>query len=221
MGWCFSDLSSFVFRERVLRPERYVHCARQGGQRRLRRAVEQGQPPTLPDTEMQFKDAVFTAQCQLLYDRFGPHKNNLYGDVNLVNGVQWPKWDGVEPRWHRFRCGRGPEATQECVRLNLYSKRTRGTTAQNLALCRWLNSAVSRPFKLRIVDDRGEDVSGTRCRLVAGDGGVRREPPAPFPRAGLYIGIAESYEVRRVGVHHRTCLPRACVLPCDHHGAST
>lgn len=60
---------------------------------------------------------------------------------------------------------------------------------------RWVNSAVTRPFKLRIVDEHGEDVSSSACLVVAGEGGVRREP-APFPPGGLFIGVAERYEVR-------------------------
>lgn len=59
---------------------------------------------------------------------------------------------------------------------------------------RWLNAAVSRPWKLRIVSDRGEDVSSVVCKVVAGEGGVRREP-APYPAAGVFIGVAERYEV--------------------------
>ncbi|KAG2491600.1 hypothetical protein HYH03_010165 [Edaphochlamys debaryana] len=114
----------------------------------------------LPDTPMIFKDLVFDSGCQLLYDREGPHKNNLYGDVNTVNGVQWPVWK-PEARWQRLR---------------------------------WLNSATTRPWKLRIVDDTGADVSGSVCQVIAGDGGIRRNPTA-FPRAGLFMGVAERYEV--------------------------
>ncbi|KAG2484026.1 hypothetical protein HYH03_017116 [Edaphochlamys debaryana] len=114
----------------------------------------------LPDTPMIFKDIVLDSSCQLLYDREGPHKNNLYGDINTVNGVAWPVWK-PEARWQRLR---------------------------------WLNAASSRPWKLRIVDDKGSDVSGTICQVIAGDGGIRRNPTA-FPRAGLFMGVAERYEV--------------------------
>ncbi|KAG2484027.1 hypothetical protein HYH03_017117 [Edaphochlamys debaryana] len=114
----------------------------------------------LPDTSMIFKDIVLDSSCQLLYDREGPHKNNLYGDINTVNGVAWPVWK-PEARWQRLR---------------------------------WLNAASSRPWKLRIVDDTGSDVSGSVCQVIAGDGGIRRNPTA-FPRAGLFMGVAERYEV--------------------------
>lgn len=40
----------------------------------------------MPDTEMQFKDAVLDSKCQLYYDRASRHKKNLYGDMNIVNG---------------------------------------------------------------------------------------------------------------------------------------
>ncbi|KAG2484028.1 hypothetical protein HYH03_017118 [Edaphochlamys debaryana] len=114
----------------------------------------------LPDTPMIFKDIVLDSSCQLLYDREGPHKNNLYGDINTVNGVAWPVWK-PEARWQRLR---------------------------------WLNAAATRPWKLRIVDDKGADVSGSVCKVIAGDGGIRRNPTA-FPSAGLFMGVAERYEV--------------------------
>lgn len=34
-------------------------------------------------------DAVLTPDCQLYYDYFGPHNRNLYGDINLINGIPW------------------------------------------------------------------------------------------------------------------------------------
>lgn len=51
-----------------------------------------------------------------------------------------------------------------------------------------------RPWKLRIVDSAGNDVSGGVCKVIAGDGGFRRAP-VQFPIAGLFIGAAERYEV--------------------------
>ncbi|KAG2425551.1 hypothetical protein HXX76_013595 [Chlamydomonas incerta] len=115
----------------------------------------------LPDYEMQFKDAVLDSSCQLYYDRAGPHRNNLYGDINFVNGVPWPVAT-MEPRWNRFR---------------------------------WLVSSVSRPFKLRIVNAAtGADVGGSVCKVVGGEGGAR-PTPVTFPAAGLFIGVAERYEV--------------------------
>ncbi|KAG2440741.1 hypothetical protein HXX76_003598 [Chlamydomonas incerta] len=108
-----------------------------------------------------FKDAVLDSNCQLYYDRAGPHRNNLYGDINFVNGIPWPVAT-MEPRWTRFR---------------------------------WLVSSVSRPYKLRFVDAAtGADVGGAVCQVIAGDGGIRRTPVA-FPAAGLFMGVAERYEV--------------------------
>eukprot|EP00198_Chlamydomonas_reinhardtii_P001096 XP_001690431.1 predicted protein [Chlamydomonas reinhardtii] len=115
----------------------------------------------LPDWDMQFKDGVLDRHCQLYYDRAGPHRNNLYGDINFVNGIPWPVAT-MEPRWQRFR---------------------------------WLVSSVSRPYKLRFVDAAtGADVGGSKCHVIAGDGGIRRTP-ATFPAAGLFVAVAERYEV--------------------------
>ncbi|KAG2440722.1 hypothetical protein HXX76_003579 [Chlamydomonas incerta] len=113
-----------------------------------------------PDYEMQFKDAVLDSNCQLYYDRAGPHRNNLYGDINFVNGIPWPVAT-MEPRWTRFR---------------------------------WLGSSVSRPWKLRFVFENGTDFGGSKCKVIGGEGGLRRTP-VTFPAAGLFIGVAERYEV--------------------------
>ena len=67
---------------------------------------------------------------------------------------------------------------------------------------RWLTSSVTRPYKLRIVDESGADVSGSVCQVVGGDGGIRRTP-APYPAAGLWIGVAERYDVSS---QHQPCI---------------
>ncbi|KAG2441979.1 hypothetical protein HYH02_009772 [Chlamydomonas schloesseri] len=122
-----------------------------------------GQPwnlDNIPEWDMQFKDAVLDSNCQLYYDRAGPHRNNLYGDINFVNGIPWPVAT-MEPRWQRFR---------------------------------WLVSSVARPYKLRLVFANGTDYSGNKCQVVGGEAGLRRSP-VPFPAAGLFMGVAERYEV--------------------------
>lgn len=59
---------------------------------------------------------------------------------------------------------------------------------------RLLNAAVSRPFLFKIKDHRLSDVSQRICRVIATDGGFRRTHIA-FPIEGLYIGVAERYEI--------------------------
>ncbi len=114
----------------------------------------------VPYTEMQFKDALLDGECQLFFDRLGDHENNLYGDINLVNGRPWPVFT-IEPRWQRFA---------------------------------WLNSAVSRPWKMLLVDETGTAISDSICRVIAGDGGLRSEPAA-YPADGLFIAVSERWEV--------------------------
>jgi hypothetical protein len=58
---------------------------------------------------------------------------------------------------------------------------------------RFVNSAVSRPWLLKIKDAFGRDVSQTMCYIIASDGGYR-SPPVPWPAEGLQIGVAERYE---------------------------
>eukprot|EP01121_Diplochlamys_sp_Union-15-3_P001467 TRINITY_DN1126_c0_g1_i1.p1 TRINITY_DN1126_c0_g1~~TRINITY_DN1126_c0_g1_i1.p1 ORF type:complete len:598 (+),score=93.81 TRINITY_DN1126_c0_g1_i1:66-1859(+) len=54
------------------------------------------------DFELIISDKVFDSNDQLLYDSDGAHKDNLYGDHNLVNGIPWPLLQ-VEKRVYRFR----------------------------------------------------------------------------------------------------------------------
>lgn len=56
---------------------------------------------SMEDLQLVFTDSVFNRQCDLFYDRGGIHKNNLYGDVNFVNGVPWPT-HAVRPEWYRM-----------------------------------------------------------------------------------------------------------------------
>ncbi len=64
----------------------------------------------LPDEEHSIpfilKDATLQSmgdfKYDLLYDKLRDHKNNLYGDINMVNGVAWPKLD-VDPVTYRLR----------------------------------------------------------------------------------------------------------------------
>ena len=48
------------------------------------------------------QDKVLDGKCQLFADPFGVHENSLYGDVNLVSGIPFPKMI-LEPKWYRFR----------------------------------------------------------------------------------------------------------------------
>lgn len=64
-----------------------------------------GEPWNLEDIQeyrMILADKVLDNKCQLLADTFGVHQNNLYGDVNLVSGIPFPKMN-LEPKWLRFR----------------------------------------------------------------------------------------------------------------------
>ena len=122
-----------------------------------------GEPWNLEDIEehsLILSDKVLDNKCQLKIDHFGEHEDNLYGDINLVNGIPFPEMD-LEPKWIRFRI---------------------------------LNAAVSRPYLFKIKDHRLNDISQRICRVIATDGGFRRSHIA-FPVEGLYIGVAERYEI--------------------------
>jgi FtsP/CotA-like multicopper oxidase with cupredoxin domain len=47
-------------------------------------------------------DKVLDSNCQLYYNHEGPHRNNIYGDINMVNGQPWPNMP-LDAGWVRFR----------------------------------------------------------------------------------------------------------------------
>ncbi len=59
---------------------------------------------------------------------------------------------------------------------------------------RWVTASPTRPFKLRILNEAGGDVSSTACHIVGGDGGIRHTP-STYPANGLWVGVAERYDV--------------------------
>ena len=58
---------------------------------------------------------------------------------------------------------------------------------------RVLNSAVSRPWIIKIKDSNLNDISQKICKIIATDGGYR-DTPVQYPMEGLLIGVAERYE---------------------------
>lgn len=64
-----------------------------------------GEPWNLEDIEehhLVLNDKVIDDKCQLYADHFNAHKDDLYGDINLVSGIPFPKMN-FEPKWMRFR----------------------------------------------------------------------------------------------------------------------
>ena len=122
-----------------------------------------GEPWNLEEIEenaLILSDKVLDSKCQLTVDHFGAHENNLYGDVNLVNGIPFPQLN-TDPKWIRLRL---------------------------------LNAAVSRPFLFKIKDINLNDISQRICRIIATDGCFRQTHIA-FPTEGLFLGVAERYEI--------------------------
>lgn len=56
----------------------------------------------IPEQMMILTDKVLDDKCQLYHDIFDAHKDDLYGDINMINGIPFPEMN-LEPRWHRFR----------------------------------------------------------------------------------------------------------------------
>lgn len=64
-----------------------------------------GEPWNLEDIEERsliLTDKVLDNKCQLRISLFSDHQDDLYGDINLINGIPFPKMN-LEPKWYRFR----------------------------------------------------------------------------------------------------------------------
>jgi FtsP/CotA-like multicopper oxidase with cupredoxin domain len=48
-------------------------------------------------------DYVIDSQCQLYWDEEDAHKNDYYGDINMVNGHPFPTLSNIKRKWYRFR----------------------------------------------------------------------------------------------------------------------
>jgi FtsP/CotA-like multicopper oxidase with cupredoxin domain len=64
-----------------------------------------GEPWNLEDIEehnLILADKVLDNKCQLRINTFEDHKDDLYGDINTINGIPFPQMN-FEPKWYRFR----------------------------------------------------------------------------------------------------------------------
>jgi FtsP/CotA-like multicopper oxidase with cupredoxin domain len=64
-----------------------------------------GEPWNLENIEehaLIITDKVLDNKCQLKIEHFGGHEDNLYGDINLINGIPFPQMN-LQPKWIRFR----------------------------------------------------------------------------------------------------------------------
>ena len=64
-----------------------------------------GEPWNLENIEEQLlilNDVVLDNKCQSFQDYKGVHKNDLFGDINMVSGIPFPKML-LQPKWYRFR----------------------------------------------------------------------------------------------------------------------
>jgi len=122
-----------------------------------------GAPWNLDNVEerhMILSDKVLDKKCQLFIDHFQTHKDDLYGDINLVSGIPFPLMP-LEAITYRFRI---------------------------------VNAAISRPYLIKIKNEKLVDVAPAICKIILTDGGYRLTP-ADFPSKGLLVGVAERFDI--------------------------
>jgi FtsP/CotA-like multicopper oxidase with cupredoxin domain len=56
----------------------------------------------IEEKHMILSDKLIDSECQLYIDKAGAHKDDLYGDINLVSGIPFPRMP-LEPKQYRFR----------------------------------------------------------------------------------------------------------------------
>lgn len=56
----------------------------------------------MEEKDMILADKLLDSKCQQMFDTFDIHKDNFYGDINLVSGIPFPKMP-LEPKQYRFR----------------------------------------------------------------------------------------------------------------------
>jgi FtsP/CotA-like multicopper oxidase with cupredoxin domain len=64
-----------------------------------------GEPWNLDNIEERhliLNDKVIDSKCQLYSDIYKRHKDDLYGDINVVSGIPFPNMK-LDPKWYRFR----------------------------------------------------------------------------------------------------------------------
>lgn len=108
-----------------------------------------GEPWNLENIEEQLlilSDKVLDSRCQLFVDIFGTHKNNLYGDINLVSGIPFPNMP-LDAKWYRFRFLNAAVSRPFLVKL-----------------------------KLEVSNNNYEDIAHNICQVIATDGGYRSSP---------------------------------------------
>jgi FtsP/CotA-like multicopper oxidase with cupredoxin domain len=108
-----------------------------------------GEPWNLENIEekmMILNDKVIDNKCQMYHDIFKLHKDDLYGDINMVNGIPFPHMP-LEPKWYRFRLLNAAASRPYLVKL-----------------------------KEQINPTTFNDIGHLICKIIASDGGFRESP---------------------------------------------
>jgi len=108
-----------------------------------------GEPWNLENIEeklMMLSDKVLNNRCQLFSDIFGAHKNDLYGDINLINGIPFPNMP-LDPKWYRFRILNAAVSRPYLIKI-----------------------------KEQVNPKSFRDIAHLVCKVIASDGGFREKP---------------------------------------------
>lgn len=79
-----------------------------------------GDPYNLDDMEevhLLISDIGINRQCQINFDFDGPHDDNYYADINMVNGHPFPVLTNMDRKWYRFRALIGSSSRPYLLRL--------------------------------------------------------------------------------------------------------
>ncbi len=126
----------------------------------------------------------------------GVHRDDHYGDVNLVSGVPWPVVE-VKATWARFRLLNAAVARPYLLHFKDAAKESNNNIGPNNC---WVSAQRRSGGACAFV--RGEARLASHAsrgcvhaQVTASDGGFRGTAVA-FPPGGLFMAPAERYEVR-------------------------
>jgi FtsP/CotA-like multicopper oxidase with cupredoxin domain len=136
----------------------------------------------------------------------GVHHDQLWGDINLVNGQPWPFLD-ISASWQRFRI---LNADISRPRILMVSSLDRSTTfAHDLwriqllpfcpcvpRSCCWNRHDLVSCYCAQIRDDNGAEISSKICNIIGSDGGsMPYARDHKWPSTGMMTDVAYRWDV--------------------------
>jgi FtsP/CotA-like multicopper oxidase with cupredoxin domain len=145
----------------------------------------------------------------------GAHKDQLWGDINVVNGVPWPVLD-IKSTWHRFRVLNASPSRPWILQVSgLASLHLHLVCCFSTCQLLWLQVGAQPDFQwdtilacysairntllfaiLQFRDEAGKEIGSDKCYIIGSDGGIIPEAGKhKLPKAGLLTDVAYRWDI--------------------------